>query len=169
MAKLDMTKYINQAKEAEANGETGGSFERWDPPAGWRGRCKVVKANAKLSDKGEPQWGIWVEVIDAGEHAGKRFWLNANFSDSWSFITMRALEVLQGFGLSLSLISGAGDNIEMIAAALEGKVGIVTAAYGKNKKNPEKPYANHTVTSSKAAPPPAPTQSYEDDDDYDDK
>lgn len=165
MASYNMADLVKAGLEAE---DSGGNYSNWEPPAGERLICTVVKSNGS-DDGGAPKWGAWLEVT-AGEHKGKRFWVNMRFSQEWEFITRQAIDMFAGFGIGPEFLSS--NSVDVITSALEGKSAVIITAYRKDKKKKNKDgtpvlWPDHRAEPVRTTPAPPPAAAA-DDEEWDD-
>jgi len=162
MGKKNLSDLIKRGQDHEDE------YESWDPPAGLNLKCVVSKVTTAINDDGTPRWGFLLEVL-VGENKGKTFWSNERLSEEYDFMNASAVDAFEALGLSASsLMKLVDSDVEAVASKVEGKKVVVVTAYRKNKKNPKRPWANHSFESAKEqAPPPEPD--VDDDDDGDDE
>ena len=141
--KVGLAKYVKNAT-AQAG--------FWDPPAGWRGRCKVDSATVKINAKDNPRWSLLMEVLE-GEDKGRKFFINLGFSDSdiGNGITLGQFAEL---GIDETVIGET--DADQLCTILEGAVAIVIAKYRKDTTDPTKEWSNHTMVAAADEKPARP-------------
>jgi len=158
------TSLRNLHEQAQKEGLSDFSGERWEPKDGEDYNVTATMVRSSFTRSDLPRWGVMFKVID-GPDKDRTFWDNWNLTENYPKIDARTFHYLELVGLTIDVLESELSDEQLSETVVNHRSVLkVSAKYKQDKNDPAKMWPDHKYEASNGGSPVVSTPSVDVDD-----